>query len=242
MKIDVYSERIIPEKTFAGALASHLKRYDFAKQFCKDKVVLDAACGVGYGSCCLAGVAKEVISVDISEEAIAYAKEHYQRENIQFKIMEIHSFLFADKYFDIVCSFETIEHLDEPQRYLTEVKRVLNEDAIFIVSTPNVKKTPYNPKNYYHKTEFSKRDFEALLNKYFAKVEIFGQTRLQSLPHYYIQKLDIFHLRSLLSDFLRRKICHTMGTHSWDEVDIRDFAITKEGIKRATDLIGVCRK
>ncbi len=233
-------ERIIPEETFGGALASHIKRYSFAKAFCINKIVLDAACGVGYGSHYLSEAAKEVIGVDISQEAVTYAKEHYQRDNMQFKVMDIHNLKFSDKYFDAVCSFETLEHLDYPERFIAEVGRILKDDGVFILSIPHVKRTIYKPKNPHHKVEFSQKDLQGLLEKYFVKVEILGQIRLQSIFHYYLQKIDVLHLRAILPVFLRRKICHTVATRSWDEADLRDFIISKEGIRRAMELIGVC--
>ena len=237
-----YPERIIPKGTFGGPLTSHLKRYEFAKQFCAGKLVLDIACGVGYGSVYLAQSAKKVFGGYISEEAILYAKKHYQKENIQFMVMDAACLEFPDKYFDVICSFETLEHLDNPQKYLTKVKRLLNEGGIFIISTPQVKRTRIKPKNPYHKIEFSKDDLLNLLKGYFTNVEIFGQMRIQSTAHYYLQKIDVFHLRAFLSSFARRRICHITATRSWDETGLEDFVISKEKIGRAQELIGVCRK
>lgn len=239
-KTNSYPERIIPEQTSGGPLSSHMKRYGFAKSFCTDKIVLDTACGVGYGSYYLSEVAKEVIGIDISENAVTYAKEHYRRENIQFRLMDAQRLEFPDKYFDVVCSFELLEHLKDPERYLTEVKRVLKKGGICIISTPRAKKTIYSPKNPYHKQEFSQRDFGNLLKKYFNQADIFGQRRLQSSRHYYLQKIDFFHLRAWLPAFARRKICHALSTNSWDEASPEDFVINKERINRATELIGVC--
>jgi glycosyltransferase involved in cell wall biosynthesis/ubiquinone/menaquinone biosynthesis C-methylase UbiE len=237
-----YPERIIPQEISGGPLAAHLTRYDFVKQFCKDKIILDAACGAGYGSDYLAHIAKEVRGVDISEEAIIYAKEHYKKENIHFGLMNIYNLKFPDKYFDIVCSFETMEHLDKPDRFLSEVKRVLKEDGIFVLSTPHVKKTSYNPNNPYHRVEFSKQDFEDILREYFVNIEIFGQRRRQSKLHFYLQQIDFFHLRAMLPDFLRRGICHASATRSWDEASLEDFIITKDKIKHTLALIGVCKR
>ena len=237
-----YPQRIIPLETFGGPLASHIKRYEFAARFCKDKVVLDAACGVGYGSAFLASIVQEVVGVDISPEAITYAKEHYRKENTRFEVMDVRSLNFPDRYFDVVCSFETLEHSDEPLKFLAQIKRVLKEDGMLIISTPNAKRTVINPDNPYHKVEFSRKDFNNILRKHFSRVEIFGQRRRQSLVHYWIQKIDVFHLRGLLSGALRRKICHDLATNSWDEAGIDDFIISKEKMRRATELIGICHK
>lgn len=239
---NTYPERIIPSETFGGPLAVHLKRYEFAARFCRGKVVLDAACGVGYGSSFLSNTAKEVIGVDISAEAITYAKDHYQKENTRFQMMDAGNLDFPERYFDLVCSFETLEHLDNPLNFLAEVKRVLKEGGIVIISTPQAKKTVSKPGNPYHKVEFSKNDFNNALRKYFTKVEIFGQRRRQSVVHYWIQKTDIFHLRRLLSDSLRRRICHSAATRSWDEAGLEYFIISNKALRRATELIGVCRK
>ena len=108
-------------------------------------------------------------------------------------------------------------------------------------STPYTKKTNDAPKNPFHKVEFSPEDLEYLLRKYFKKVEIYGQRRRQSSAHYYLQKIDIFHWRAKLSGLLRKKICHVLATHSWDETNLEDFTITKDKIKHALVLIGVCK-
>ena len=193
-KVRLYPEHIIPHQTPGGPWARHLKHYDFVNGFCINKVVLDAACGTGYGAHYLSQAAKEVIGVDISQKAIAYAREHYQKPNIKFTAMDVCKLVFPDKYFDTVCSLETLEHLSEPEKFISEVKRVLKENGVFILSTPHVKKTNYNPKNPYHKVEFSRKDFQDILVKYFTAVEILGQRRKQSTAHYYLQKMDIFQI------------------------------------------------
>jgi len=238
--MSIYSERIIPEETSGGPLASHLKRYDFARQFCMNKTVLDAACGVGYGSYFLSKEAKEISGVDICEEAITYAKLHYQRDNMVFKVMDIHSLDFPDGYFDMACSFETLEHLEKPEDFLAEIRRVLKDEGRLIISTLQARRDKKNPENPYHRAEYSLESFEKLLRKYFARVEFFGQRRKQTFLHYCLQKLDVFHLRALLTARMRRYICHAAATRSWDEAGLEDFVITQERIKQAAELIGVC--
>ncbi|MBN1913037.1 MAG: class I SAM-dependent methyltransferase [Candidatus Omnitrophica bacterium] len=239
-RISSYPERIVPHQTTGGPLASHLKRYDFASHFTKDRIVLDVACGMGYGTFFLSDFARTVDGVDISSESIAYAKSHYKKSNIEFYVMDACKLKFPDQSYDIVCSFETLEHLDYPEEFLKEVKRVIKKTGVFIVSTPHARKTTYKPSNPFHKFELSYTDFESFLKKYFARVEIFGERRKQSNFHYYLQKLDIFHFRAMLPGILRKKVCNAVGTRSWDEADNSDIIIDKKMMPRSTELIAVC--
>ena len=70
----VYPERIVPDETARGIVAIHLRRYAFAQAYCEGKEVLDAACGVGYGSVALAETAARVVGADVDANAIAYAR------------------------------------------------------------------------------------------------------------------------------------------------------------------------
>ena len=90
----------------------HLARYNFAKSFIKKSDrVLDCACGSGYGSKLLIDRASKVIGVDISNEAISFAKNYYKDENIEFYEQSIDDLAFEDNSFDVGVSVETIEHV-----------------------------------------------------------------------------------------------------------------------------------
>lgn len=115
----------------------HLARYAFAARLARQKRVLDVACGSGYGAAELAAVARNVTAVDVSPEAIQYAAEHYPQENLDFRVASAHSLPFPDLTFDLVVSFELIEHLENYRELLSEVRRVLAPNGQFIVSTPN---------------------------------------------------------------------------------------------------------
>jgi len=236
-----YPERIIPGETSGGPLISHLKRYEFARQYCGGKVVLDAACGVGYGTHYLAGTAREVIGVDISAEALEHARNNYSTENVRFEQMDVADMRFADNSFDVVCSFETIEHLDDPEALVAQACRMLKKDGLFIVSTPHVNETTHSPANPFHKVEYSRRDFEALLRRHFGTVEIFGERRLQSAMHYYLQRLDLLNLRRVVPSVFRKKVNRALKTTSWEDVGFDDIVISREGIGRATELVALCR-
>lgn len=174
-------ERIVPDDDLAGVVAAHLKRYDFARPCCAGKEVLDAACGVGYGSAYLGEQAARVVGVDISEESVTYARGRYAAPHVTFEVMDVQALAFPDESFDAACSFETIEHVPHPERAVAELARVLCPGGTLVVSTPRVAVTTHAPANPFHRVEYSHADFEALLRSRFADVEIYGQRRLDDL-------------------------------------------------------------
>jgi len=116
----------------------HINRYIFAAGFARDKVVLDVACGAGYGSDYLIKMgAKKVVGGDISEDAIEYARAQYKSNDLQFVRLNAVKLPFSRDCFDAIVSFETIEHLKEYENFLFECKRVLKDKGLFICSTPN---------------------------------------------------------------------------------------------------------
>ncbi len=174
----VTGERCILGKSGKFLEKVHLAHYEFALQYVRTKKVLDIGCGTGYGADLIASKASEVIGVDISDEAINYARQHYKRENIKFSVGDAtHLNFLKEKEFDTVVSFEVIEHIAAYFQYLKEIRRVLKDDGILIISTPNKKyhspdsEKPLNP---FHVTEFELDDFKNLLKKYFGNVKLYG--------------------------------------------------------------------
>jgi SAM-dependent methyltransferase len=233
-----YPERIVPDEEPTGIVALHLKRYLFAEPYCAGKVVLDAGCGTGYGSAELARVAGRVVGVDVDADAVAYARSRYGGENVEFEAMDVASLAFDDASFDVVVSFETIEHLPDRDAFLREVARVLRPEGTFVVSTPNAPRTTEQPENPHHRVEYSREDFEHLLSDRFARVELYGQRRLQTLRHRALQRLDVLGLRRRLT-FLRRA-APLVGTAPTAEVTLDGIVIERDAIERATELVAVC--
>lgn len=131
------------DQTEYSALESsiHLGRYLFAKQYCKNKRVLDIACGEGYGSFAMAEHwgAKEVFGVDISHEAISQARDTFQTKNVHYETLNAvtDEDRFEKGFFDLIVSFETIEHLSNPEVYLGNLRKWIKPDGIIIISCPN---------------------------------------------------------------------------------------------------------
>ena len=155
----------------------HLHRYAVALEFAKGKRVLDIACGEGYGSKLLADIALEVIGVDINEKTIIDASEKYKKGNLRFLTGAADNIPLESKYFDVVVSFETIEHHDRHDEMMQEIKRVLKNDGLFIISSPD--KLNYSDKrnyvNQFHVKEMYEDEFKSLMQKYFSFTTYFYQ-------------------------------------------------------------------
>ena len=125
-------------------LSSHISRYAFAAQFVAGKVVLDVACGSGYGTGYLADKgAERVIGGDISQSALKYANAYFKKENTDFIYLDASKELpFHDEYFDVLVSMETIEHLLDAENFLAECRRVLKSEGVFICSTMYKERNP----------------------------------------------------------------------------------------------------
>ncbi|WP_277809983.1 glycoside hydrolase family 99-like domain-containing protein [Chromohalobacter canadensis] len=162
-------ERFMPE--FDGSIvAEHLHRYLLARRHVEGLAVLDIASGEGYGSHLLAERAASVVGVDIDRDSIAHAKATYQRENLEYLIGDCADIPLPNDSFDVVVSFETIEHHDRHAEMLEEIKRVLRPDGLLILSSPDRYEysTVRNFDNPYHVRELYRHEFEALLSEYFA--------------------------------------------------------------------------
>ncbi len=164
-------ERLIPdsiqteETTGTETLQIHLNRYCFAAEHVSGRV-LDMACGVGYGSFELEEKATqevaEIIGVDISSESIDYARKRYATETIQY--ICANAFEFQDKQgFDTIVSLETIEHLPDPQKFITHIVSLLKPNGKIIASVPVTPSVDANP---YHLNDFTPASFRALFAPY----------------------------------------------------------------------------
>ena len=167
--LEATGERLIPE-AFAGSLvlAEHLARYRLAARLARGRDVLDAACGEGYGSAMLAAAdAASVVGIDIDPAAVAHARGAH---GIDVREGDVAELPFDDATFDLVVSFETIEHVAEPELALDEFRRVLSPGGILVVSTPNADE--YLEDNPYHQRELTLTQFVDALDGRFATVEL----------------------------------------------------------------------
>lgn len=162
---------------------AHLYRYELAAQWVRpgDRV-LDAACGLGYGSHLLASLtqASRVIGVDLSASAVEYGTAMFASGDgrVSFRPGDAQDLSWLpDHSFDLVVSFETLEHLPEPGAFLAEIKRVLRPGGRIITSVPNRwdDGTGHDPSPYhFHVYDWSRLARE--LGRHFLLEQGYGQT------------------------------------------------------------------
>ncbi|MCO6358762.1 class I SAM-dependent methyltransferase [Roseivirga pacifica] len=156
----------------------HLHRYYIAMQFANGKKVLDAACGEGYGSALLAQNADRVTGIDLSDKAIDHANEKYGDYKTNFVRADVYSLPFPEGEFDLIVCFETIEHVNSPNRAIEELKRVLSPDGLLIISTPDrdskhhLVSKAHNP---FHLKELNQEEFQHLINQNFINSDFLYQ-------------------------------------------------------------------
>ncbi len=176
-------ERVVPGQTDPDLLNEHLARYAFAEALVRSKRVLDAGCGVGYGSARLAKEASQVFAIDNAQEALRIGRRDHAHPRVQFLQADCGRLPFASASLDVVVAFEVIEHLEDWPSLLEEARRVLAPSGQLLVSTPNrlyyaeSRETP----NPFHLHEFDYEEFRAELEKRFPYTTIFLENHTNAI-------------------------------------------------------------
>ncbi len=183
--IEFTGERVVPGQVDADLWNEHMARYEFALPLAAGRRVLDAGCGSGYGAARLACVARSATGIDVSTDAVEYAHSNFDAPNLSFVRGSCEALPFAGGSFELVTTFEVIEHLGDWQRFLAEIQRVLAPDGLLVISTPNRdyyaearRQTGPNP---YHVHEFDCAEFSAELGARFPKVAVYAENHVAAL-------------------------------------------------------------
>lgn len=206
-------ERLVPddikpgEATGMTTLELHIERYKWARRhldLSQGSVdILDAACGVGYGTAILSKDSSyNVVGVDISSGAVEYARSRYASGNTRFVVQDLNAY-GEDESSDAIVSLETIEHVPDPQLIIRNFNRVLRPGGLFILSVPVTPSVDANP---HHLTDFTVSSIKKLLSESgftvineFTQVQKFNPLRMisaneerladmrENLPAYYLK-------------------------------------------------------
>lgn len=255
------AERTDPiQKTNHPFFCQYRAVYEYAKTFVDGKQVLDAGCGEGYGAKLLAESASEVIAIDRDKKTICQARQRYPQSNLQFHIRDINQLsAYPSCTFDVICCFHTIEHLKEPVQFLQEVRKLLSDSGLLLISTPNRKKTFVDWP--YHEQEYTAEEFRTLLSTSFQDVALYALQASQNMQQFrelqaqIVQRIfrwDILQLHRWLPK-KALQICFDIGGWSLKtylgtahkdhlfSIGSEDFHITSDKLDDGLDIIGVCK-
>jgi SAM-dependent methyltransferase len=170
-RIGQADERFVPGSADGELIeVEHLARYLWASQLVEGRSVLDAGCGVGYGSALLARAgAADVVGIDLSAQAVEAARAGAP-ENTAFLVGDVHELSFEPGRFEVLVCFEVIEHVDRQDAVIAELARVLAPDGVLAISSPN--RNVYPPGNPHHLHEYVPEELRAALAAHFDHVEL----------------------------------------------------------------------
>lgn len=263
-------ERIEPYQILShGEQLLYLKSifsYNLARKFIsQESNCLDLGCGAAYGTKLLSSSVAKIIGIDIDKKAIERANSKYGTANCEFKVYDGRVLPFADNIFDIVVSFQVIEHIKDDKLFVSEAWRVLKKSGIFILATPNrALRLPsgVDPWNVYHVREYYSDQLQQLLREKFSDVTIQGVTACDEVLNIELKRIktntkiisyDIFNLRrrlptsitgpavKVLNFLASLKKSQRRSTMQYDEQD-DIYQLEDKVTNNSLDILGICRK
>lgn len=237
-KLEDTGERMIPpeEGEVSFVYSRHRFAYEYALNYVDGFTVIDVGCGAGYGCDLMATKASYVLGVDYSPEAIAYCQARYTAPNLQFSQMNASS-LDVNQIFDVATSFQVIEHMEDVNHFIQEMKRVVRPGGTILISTPNVRtKQKAGEGNPFHFNEMNHDEFVSFIAANFTSFKILGVSysrpnRLRQI----IQKLPFYKLGVHLA---RRNRIKQVANKA---LGLTSFSIIESNVAdMASDLLAVC--
>jgi O-antigen biosynthesis protein len=156
----------------------HFHRYMWAARAVKGRTVLDLGSGEGFGAAILAEDAVRVVGVEIDEQTVEHSKLNYGAPNLEFRIgtaLDLSD--FESGSFGAVVAFEIIEHVQDHETVLKEVARLLGDDGVLVISTPDrrIYSEASGQSNPFHEHELTLEEFHELLATHFPHTASWGQ-------------------------------------------------------------------
>lgn len=233
--------------------AEHRSRYRFAAGFLPAERVLDIACGSGLGVDLLAGERTHVTGIDISEEALATARAG-GGAGLSVCRADATRLPLKSASMDVIASFETVEHIDDDAAFISELRRVVGDDGVLLLSTPNAlhtKPVAGVPKNPFHVREYEPAELCELLSNHFREVQLLGHRvnpDFGPCPYWDVRTEPRSPgFRALTWKLLARSPKRFRG---WAHQALfgvpfypreQDFVFTPEGIEAGHVLVAICR-
>ena len=253
-------ERVTARPMLTVTMAQGAAAYRFVAELARGKTVLDIACGEGYGPDILARSARAVVAVDRDASTIARARTRYRAKNLSFLSADLSSApgVLRDKRFDVVCSFQFLEHLEDQRAFLRLLRSFVRPGGTVAVSTPNKRMFPtFNP---YHLREVDAAELRALFAEEFGTARVLGifgdarvlqyRTSKQRLGDLLL-RADILRMRErlprpvihrvydLVSFLLLKRVSFWRHRELVTAITPENFSVRAEDLGQALDLLAI---
>ena len=172
--------RLVPGVSAVRTELEHRRRYRYFAHLAKSQITADIACGFGYGTQQLAGQARWAVGIDSHRDTLLLASRCYPAPHLGYVCGEVQRLPLASGSVDRIFSFLTIEYLSNPAAFLSEVRRILRLEGLFILATPNrLTHSPgqEKPRDPLHVQEWTLPELRGLLTQHFRWVLLLGQRR-----------------------------------------------------------------
>lgn len=176
--IEWTGERCVPWAPDVQVIYEHMHRYLWASRLLRGRRVLDLGSGEGFGAAILSETAREVVGVDVDERTVEHANLNWSSSTVSFaQGSALDLSRFEPGSFEAVVAFEIIEHLRDQEKMLAEIDRVLADDGLLIISTPDrrIYSEASGQSNPFHEHELTTEEFSSLLAGTFGNVALWGQ-------------------------------------------------------------------
>jgi GT2 family glycosyltransferase/SAM-dependent methyltransferase/glycosyltransferase involved in cell wall biosynthesis len=176
--IEWTGERCVPWAPDVQVVYEHYHRYLWAGSVLAGRRVLDLGSGEGFGAAILADTATHVVGIDIDERTVEHSQLNYAAQNLEFSVgSALDLSAYEAGSLGAVVAFEIIEHVRDQERVLAEIARVLADDGLLVVSTPDrrIYSEVSGHSNPFHERELGYDEFLELLGREFSDVSVWGQ-------------------------------------------------------------------
>lgn len=267
----VTGERLVPGDVKSAVDYLHLLRHQFVYEYVKGQIkltdrLLEVGFGEGYGSEMLLSSCESYTGVDVAEEAVDYASDTYGATNCKFDHYDGGVLPYDDESFDVVISFQVIEHVGEDVGFVRQLARVLKKGGRLYVTTPNKAirlKPGQKPWNRYHIREYYQSELSGVLSEFFEDVKVsgvFGTRQIHEIEMNRIKQGPLLSIllrlgvRNLLPErtdaIIARLVGKIRGSKHNEEApedflnqySVSDYRIESSNVDQSLDLMGVATK
>lgn len=236
------AERFLPEQAEWNIeqwvlFQKHLFAYKLANQYLKKgSTVLEIGCGDGYGANYLAENDINVTGIDVDKHSIKYAQKKYKKHKLSFHLYDGECIKYEPHSFDMVISFQVMEHVENINLYLENIKKMLKPNGLFLITTPNrtYRLCPgQSPDNPYHLREYDSTSLKEAITPIMPDANIYGITAEEEALN-----IEKERCRSSRQDYNPKEFHYVPHRANYREVfSTESFHVVSEEIDNGLDLL-----